>query len=247
VFDEVTRRRSGGNAARRAGFVAGSTALQVALAAAIVAVSAAVRAKVVEPQQVEVKFLKALSPAPPPPPPPPAPTTRVERKKPERPKTPPQPLFQPPETHPEVKEEPPEPPEPEEPDAGSDAGVVGGVTGGAAGGVVGGVPGVAGAEEVPAYATAGFRKPRTAEAGCVQRSLRVPEEWMDRLGLVTVKFAIGVDGVPGRFQSMTGGFAERVAPAIWRAVRSCRWIPGADAQGRPTAIWVILPIRFTLE
>jgi periplasmic protein TonB len=28
-------------------------------------------------------------------------------------------------------------------------------------------------------------------------------------------------------------------------VNSCRWVPGADAQGRPTAIWVILPLRFT--
>jgi protein TonB len=81
----------------------------------------------------------------------------------------------------------------------------------------------------------------------VQRSLRIPEEWLERLGLVTVKFAVGKDGAPSRFQSLSQGFAERAGPAIWRAVRSCRWIPGADDQGRTAAIWVVLPIRFTVE
>jgi protein TonB len=38
---------------------------------------------------------------------------------------------------------------------------------------------------------------------------------------------------------------KRISDAIWQAVQACRWVPGADAQGRPTSIWVILPLRFT--
>jgi len=246
VFEEVTRRRTGRDAAKRVGFAFGSAVFQVGVVAAIIAISAAIRTKVVEPQQVEVKFLKALSP------PPPAPEkARAERDRPEERRTPPtQVLAQPREIRPESRRDP-DPPEPEERDSIAEPGTVGGVTSGPANGVVGGVPGSAVSspvvEEGPAYPTAGFRKPQMAEAGCVQRSLRIPEEWMDRLGVVTVKFAIGKDGVPSRFQSMSHGFADRIAPAIWRAVQSCRWIAGADAQGRPTAIWVLLPIRFTLE
>jgi len=250
VFDEVTRRKSGWDAAKRAGFVLGSSVLQAALVAVIIAVSVAIRTKVVEPEQVEVKFLKALSPAQsaPPPPPPPPPRRTVEKKRPEpRKPSPPQALVQPREIRPEVKADPGSP-EPEDQGSGSEAGAAGGSPGGVVGGVPGSLaPASPAVEEGPAYPTAGFRKPQMAEAGCVQRSLRVPEEWMGRLGVVTVKFAIGKDGIPSRFQSMTHGFADRVAPAIWRAVQSCRWIAGADAQGWPTAIWVILPVRFTLE
>jgi protein TonB len=43
---------------------------------------------------------------------------------------------------------------------------------------------------------------------------------------------------------MTNVPDKRISDAIWNAVQSCKWIAGADAQGRPTAIWVILPIRF---
>ena len=64
-------------------------------------------------------------------------------------------------------------------------------------------------------------------------------------GPITVKFAIGRDGLPSRFQAMTDVPDRRIADAIWGAVQTCKWVPGADAQGKPTAIWVILPIRFT--
>jgi len=35
-----------------------------------------------------------------------------------------------------------------------------------------------------------------------------------------------------------------IANAIWQGVTSCKWEPGADASGKPTSIWVILPLRF---
>jgi protein TonB len=36
---------------------------------------------------------------------------------------------------------------------------------------------------------------------------------------------------------------QRIANAIWQGIKSCEWIPGADAQGRATNILVIIPIR----
>jgi periplasmic protein TonB len=27
-------------------------------------------------------------------------------------------------------------------------------------------------------------------------------------------------------------------------VRSCKFVPGADAQGTPTSLWLVMPIRF---
>ena len=35
----------------------------------------------------------------------------------------------------------------------------------------------------------------------------------------------------------------RISEAVRRAVQACDWTPGADAQGNPTALWVVLPIR----
>ena len=32
--------------------------------------------------------------------------------------------------------------------------------------------------------------------------------------------------------------------AVWQAIRACRWLPGADAEGRPMRIWVTMPLRF---
>ena len=76
----------------------------------------------------------------------------------------------------------------------------------------------------------------------------IPGELMERLsGVVTVKFAINKDGTPSRFQAMTQGLPDRVASGLWRAVQACKWTPGADAQGHPTAIWVIMPFRFRTE
>ena len=53
------------------------------------------------------------------------------------------------------------------------------------------------------------------------------------------------DGSPSRYEVMTAVPDKRISDAIWNAIQGCKWIPGADAQGKPTAIWVILPLRFT--
>ena len=101
-------------------------------------------------------------------------------------------------------------------------------------------------EDAPVYATAGFKKPHVAEAGCVQRSVRISEDLLDTLGStpVTVKFSVNTDGSVNRFEILSANKDHRLASAIWNAVKSCQWVPGADAQGRTVNIWVTLPLRF---
>jgi protein TonB len=137
---------------------------------------------------------------------------------------------------------PPDPNEPPEPEydtggAGEGEGVVGGVVGARPSNEI---------EDAPAFATAGYRKPTMAEPGCVQRTVRIPPQLAGFVsGPITVKFAIRPDGQPSHFEVMTAVPDARIGNAIWQAVQSCRWVPGADARGKPVSIWVILPIRFT--
>jgi TonB family protein len=100
-------------------------------------------------------------------------------------------------------------------------------------------------EDAPRFAVEGFQKPRMAEPGCVQAAVRLPRELVARLaGPVTVKFAVGTDGTVGLFEVVGQVPDRRVADALRSAIQSCRFLPGADAQGRKTRLWVVMPIRF---
>ncbi len=242
MFDEVTKREGGKNAARRAGFIFGSTVFQGALIAGIVAASAYVKATVIDEPKVEVKFVKAA--APPRPPPPPAAPPRPKTPKSDKPRTdlpkppPPQALIQPQEIQAEMKADPNAAPEPEYDWGGGDddgEGVVGGVVGGGGG-----------IEDAPAFATAGYRKPQLATPKCVENTVRIPRDLAGYIsGPITVKFAIMRDGSPTQFTVITNAVPDRIQAAIWQAVQECKWVAGADPQGKPTNIWVILPLRFT--
>jgi len=239
VFDEVTKRQTGSYAARRAGWVFGSTAFQLGLVAAAFFAGQQIKAAIVD-KPIDVKFVRAAAPPrPPPPPPAAAPPKRKDAPKPPadaKPPPPPHALVQPKDMQAEMKEDT-SPKEPEY-DYGPQTGE----------GVVGGVVGAQSVEDAPAYATAGYKKPTMAEPGCVQRSVRISSDLLDYItGPVTVKFAIGRDGVPSRFEVMSAISDQRIANAIWQAVKSCKWNAGADAQGRPTNIWVILPVRFQTQ
>ena len=150
-----------------------------------------------------------------------------------------------PEARPSPSEEPP-PPEPQT-EEGAPGGAAGGQEGGVIGGVVGGQEDGTGgpAEDTPTYATPGYRKPELAVHGCLQNALNIPRELQRSLsGPVTVKFAIRKDGTPASFQVMTQLEDGRVADVIWKAVTSCRWVPGADPKGQPVSIWIVVPFRF---
>jgi periplasmic protein TonB len=100
-------------------------------------------------------------------------------------------------------------------------------------------------EDAPAYASAGFQKPRPEAPSCVQNALRIPADLQGFVaGPVTVRFAVSREGVVSRFEVMGDVAHPRIAEAIQQAVKSCQFLPGADAQGRPTPLWLVMPIRF---
>jgi hypothetical protein len=110
-------------------------------------------------------------------------------------------------------------------------------------------PAVTGLQEqpvdAPRYAGDGFRKPRLAEPGCIGSTMRLPRDVIGTDGeTATVRFAVGADGQPSQYQFLSGPSDPRVATAIWSAVQQCQFVAGADASGRPTSIWLVVPIRF---
>ncbi len=232
MFDEVTKVEGGKRAARKGAFIFGSTLFQVVFVAAMILVGERIRAAAKADAAVEVKFVRT---APPPPPPPPAAKKKTEAKpKSDAPKTvvPPTAMIQPKEIAEEMKPPSPnEPPEPEVDEGGSEGGVVGGVAGGI--------------EEAPRYVTAGFRPPREKERNCVRNSMRVPPALAGFVsGPVMVKFAVRRDGSISQVQIMSQVPDPRIGEIIARGLSSCDWVPGADAQGNPTSLWVVMPIRF---
>jgi hypothetical protein len=95
----------------------------------------------------------------------------------------------------------------------------------------------------PVFATSGFTRPSEAQKGCVARQIRLPGEMAGSSGTVTVKFAVELDGSVSRFEPLSDA-PDRVAAAIWQAVKECQFTPGRDPKGAPLAVWMILPIRF---
>lgn len=91
----------------------------------------------------------------------------------------------------------------------------------------------------------GWVKPRTKENGCVQKAVRIPRAFESAVsgGPVTVKFVVGPDGNPSRFQ-MVSNVPLPVARELRRAVYSCEWVAGRGAEGEPAPVWVVLPLRF---
>jgi len=240
VFDEVTKTEGGKRVARRSAFLAGSTVAQILFVAFLIVAGERIRAAVKSEPVVDVKFVRPAAPKPPPPPPPPA-----ARKKPptDRPKevkqVPSTAMIQPKTVEDQIK--PPDPNEAED-DSGSDDGVEGGVVGGVVGGQIS-QPG--GYEDAPKYMSAGFKEPKAVVKNCVAENLRLPQSLQSFVsGPITVKFAVYSNGAVGAFSFLTALPDPRIGEAIKSAVTSCQWTPGADAQGKPTAIYVILPIRF---
>ena len=139
MFDDVTKREGGKRAARRASYLAGSSADQIAVVAGIISLSAAISARVSEGPLVPVKIVRSAAPPPPPAPPAPKPKTPPKPKQQAPKPRPPSPtaMIQPKETPAELK--PPEPtpepePEPEDDGEGEEGGVIGGVAGVTGGG-----------------------------------------------------------------------------------------------------------------
>lgn len=99
--------------------------------------------------------------------------------------------------------------------------------------------------DAPRYVGNGFRAPRLAQADCLSENLRVPSQLAAMVaGPVTVRFAVYPDGRVDQLKVMTPLPDPRIEEAVARAVRACEWLPGADADGSPTPLWVVQPLRF---
>jgi periplasmic protein TonB len=257
VFDEVTKRRAGRRAAQRARYLLGSTAAQAAALAAAAFLCSGIHTRLAEPSMVPVKIVRSAGPiAGSPRPAPPqagaeraaparAPRARSERLS----RPPPAPAVVQPE-RPAHEPEPIGSEAPEQESSPADTGERGGGDQGGGGGIgnaAGASSSSAGPSEgdAPTYPGEGWRRPQLAQRDCVQNSVRIPSGLRGFVqGPITAKFAIGPDGTPGSFQLIGSSADARIRGAIWQAIQSCKWIAGADAQGRPARLWVIMPIRF---
>lgn len=240
MFDEVTKTEGGKRAARRSAFLAGSTVAQVLFVAFLIVAGERIRAAVKSDPVVDVKFVRAAAPKPPPPPPPPAAKKKppTDRPKVEVKKAAPMAMIQPKSVEDEIKVDPNEPED--DYGDGADDGVEGGVVGGVVGGQVsqGG-----GYEEAPKYMMAGFKAPEMADKNCFRETFRLPPALSGFVQSVTVKFAVYPNGAVGAFSVMGQVPDQRIGDAIRNAISNCTWKPGADAQGKPVAIYVIMPVR----
>jgi hypothetical protein len=87
---------------------------------------------------------------------------------------------------------------------------------------------------------AGFRRPTLADEGCLQLKLRGKPRLA---GLENkVKFAVLRDGSVTQLTFLSPVDPE-VEGLVAEAFAQCRWIPAADPQGVPLAVWVVLPLR----
>jgi protein TonB len=240
VFDEVTKTEGGKRVARRSAFLAGSTVVQILFVAFLIVAGERIRAAVKSEPVVDVKFVRTAPPPPPPPPPPPAKKKPPsDRPKVEVKKVAPTAMIQPKTVEDQIK-----PPDPNEPEDDYGEGSEDGVEGGVVGGVVGGqVSGGRGYEDAPVYMGAGFKAPAMADKNCFRDSFRLPPALAGFVSTVTVKFAVYPNGAVGAFSVMGQIPDQRIADAIRNALANCTWVPGADAQGKPTAIYVIMPVR----
>ncbi len=108
----------------------------------------------------------------------------------------------------------------------------------------------AGPEPTPVPPGARLVEPHPADLGCVAREYREPEDAQGLYARVEARFIVDEAGRLSRFSSslQAGNWkglhnpASAVEGALWRAVRSCQWIPGA-VDGRPAVMWLWFTIQ----
>jgi len=98
---------------------------------------------------------------------------------------------------------------------------------------------------VPVYVSASVTAPVALDAGCVASGIQLPADYRGQTpGSVSIRFAVGRDGVPREVEVLTRGTPAEVQAAIEAAVARCRWSPGLDETWSPKAMWVVMPVRF---
>jgi protein TonB len=88
------------------------------------------------------------------------------------------------------------------------------------------------------------RNPAPEDRMCVPRALRARKDIAERIPPeITARFPVAASGAVGRIDVV--GLEDRdVADAVEDAIRGCAFVPGADDEGRPTPLSVVMRIRF---
>jgi protein TonB len=98
--------------------------------------------------------------------------------------------------------------------------------------------------DAPRYAGDGFQSPRLQSRTCISENLRLPSQLNGAVpDSITARIAVSPTGRTTSVQVMGQVADPRISEAVRRAVQACDWVPGADAEGKPTALWVVMPIR----
>ncbi|HET8760181.1 MAG TPA: hypothetical protein VFN94_03885, partial [Nitrospiria bacterium] len=91
-----------------------------------------------------------------------------------------------------------------------------------------------------AWVQAGWTKPQLPDQRCIFNNIFPVNGWR---GAACTRIVVGVDGRASQF-AVIGTAVPREQEVVFRnALNSCRFIPGRDAEGRPAATWLILPLR----
>jgi hypothetical protein len=99
--------------------------------------------------------------------------------------------------------------------------------------------------DAPAYPGEGFKKPRLQEPACIRDSLQLPNDLrLARGEVVTVRFAVGLDGKATDFSVVSLPSDPRIGGRIWSAVQRCTFVPGSDTRGAAAVVWLVMPFRF---
>jgi len=96
------------------------------------------------------------------------------------------------------------------------------------------------------YAGPGDLRPALRDPACVQKALRIPAELRGSRGGATVKLAVDATGKPGLVHPLTP-LPDGIVSAVAAAIRSCPWSAGADADGRPAALWTTVTVKLDAQ
>jgi hypothetical protein len=93
----------------------------------------------------------------------------------------------------------------------------------------------------------GVKAPKMVEPDCFRGAFDIRPLVPKQKVAIVAKFPIFTDGKPGRARLLNQvddpAIQERLERSITVAVKSCEWVPGKDGNGRPTLVYVLLPIR----